>query len=136
MAQKTSEKSKIKKVSKQARNVAKDPNRLTRLLEDSKDKLERLEVTDDKVDNFMNTLRTFIRMMKAYINGEYRVIPWKTVLLIVGGLIYFVSPIDLIPDFIPIAGYVDDISLILWIVNRLQNDLHDFEAWEQGWSYE
>lgn len=121
----------ISKFSQQAERTARDPKRLHKLLEDSKEKIGRLAQDDEKVKGFLGMLRTLIRMVKAYLKGEYKVIPWKTLLLMVGALIYFVSPLDLIPDFIPITGFIDDISLVVWIFTRIQNDIRDFEAWER-----
>lgn len=137
MTTKSTEKSQgLARLSQRARRTAGDPNRLAKLLEDSKDKMGKLKVNDEKVKGFMAMLGTFIRMIRAYLRGEYRIIPWKTLLLIVAGLIYFVSPLDLIPDFIPITGFLDDISIVIWIFNRLQNDIRDFELWEQDPNYQ
>jgi uncharacterized membrane protein YkvA (DUF1232 family) len=45
-------------------------------------------------------------------------------------IIYFVNPFDLIPDFIPVIGYLDDVAVIALAVASIHNDLDDFRAWE------
>src|SRR5688572_27163744 len=44
------------------------------------------------------------RMIKAFAIGEYRDVPVKTILLLLAAVIYFVNPLDFIPDFIPVTG--------------------------------
>ena len=73
---------------------------------------------------------TFVRMVKAYANGSYRQIPTKSILLGVGVLIYLVSPLDLVPDFIPGLGFLDDLGLITWLISNLRDQLARFEQWE------
>lgn len=120
------------KAQKKAERIAKDPQKISRLIEASKEKMSKLEMDGEKVSGFMEKIKLFLRMLKAYLKGEYKVIPWKTLLLIVAGLIYFVSPLDLIPDLIPITGFIDDFSIMVWIFNRLQNDIEAFRAWEEN----
>jgi len=58
-------------------------------------------------------------LYKAYMDPR---VPWYVKVLIVLLLGYFISPIDLIPDFIPIIGYLDDliiISLTIYLIVRL-----------------
>jgi uncharacterized membrane protein YkvA (DUF1232 family) len=45
-------------------------------------------------------------------------------------LLYFVTPSDLFPDFIPVAGYVDDATIIAFVVNAIKADLDKFLEWE------
>ncbi|MFD1818331.1 Protein of unknown function [Pseudarcicella hirudinis] len=71
------------------------------------------------------------RMVKAYVSGDYRIVPWQTIVKIIAVLIYFVSPIDLIPDVLPAIGLTDDLALILWLFNALSGDIRDFELWEK-----
>ena len=58
--------------------------------------------------------------------------PSSAILMIAAALIYFVTPLDLIPDFIPVTGLVDDFSLIMIIFNRFKEDIVAFQAWEKS----
>jgi len=71
-----------------------------------------------------------VRMLRSYARGEYKGLPWKSLVRIVAVLIYFVSPLDLVPDFLPILGLTDDIALLLWVVNALGEDIEKFRRWE------
>ncbi len=72
----------------------------------------------------------FVRMLRAWAGGRYRGVPVKTLLLSAIALLYFVSPIDLITDFIPIAGLLDDVTVVLLVLSAVSNDLERFQAWE------
>lgn len=71
-----------------------------------------------------------VRLVRASASGEYKDIPWKTLVKIVAVLIYFVSPIDILPDFLPIVGISDDIVLVTWLFTSIKGDLGKFQAWE------
>ncbi len=49
---------------------------------------------------------------------------------IIAAIVYFVSPIDLIPDFIPIVGYIDDVFIIGLVIRSVKADLDRFLLWE------
>lgn len=72
------------------------------------------------------------RMVKAYFTGEYKIIPWGSIVKIIAVLIYFISPIDVIPDILPFIGLTDDLALTMWLFSSLKEDLENFEVWEQG----
>ena len=72
------------------------------------------------------------RMTKAYAKGHYRNVPWKTMALIVGAILYFIDPIDFIPDFIPVSGLTDDLGILLWVINNVSEEIDKFILWEQG----
>lgn len=71
------------------------------------------------------------RLIKAYALGHYREIPWKTLLLIVAAVIYFVNPLDLVPDIIPLTGLTDDFAVLLWVYNSVSNEIEKFIEWEK-----
>ncbi len=72
------------------------------------------------------------RLIKAYALGQYRDIPWKTMLLIVAAIIYFVNPLDLVPDLIPLTGLTDDFGVLLWVYNSVSNEIDKFLTWERN----
>jgi uncharacterized membrane protein YkvA (DUF1232 family) len=80
----------------------------------------------------LEKVTTLSRMVKAYFTGEYKIIPWSSIVKIIAVLIYFISPIDVIPDFLPFIGLTDDLALTMWLFSSLKEDFQNFEAWEQG----
>jgi uncharacterized membrane protein YkvA (DUF1232 family) len=76
-------------------------------------------------------LQTLIRLIKAWARGDYRAVPWRTVLLVVVALLYFVNPVDAILDPLPGIGYLDDASMIALVVAAIRGDLQRFLRWEE-----
>ncbi|MBP6386715.1 MAG: DUF1232 domain-containing protein [Pseudarcicella sp.] len=72
------------------------------------------------------------RLVKYSISGDYKDLQWKTLLKILAVLIYFVSPLDLIPDLIPVLGLTDDLALITWLITALGEEIENFEKWEKN----
>ena len=52
-------------------------------------------------------------------------VPLKDKIIITGALGYFILPVDLIPDFIPIAGYTDDVAGMLFSIKKCMNYVDD-----------
>ena len=84
----------------------------------------------DEVSNLKSKILLFVRMVKAFVKKEYTDVPWKTILAIIAGIVYFVTPFDLIPDFIPITGFVDDFTVLYWVFNNFNKDIESFRSWE------
>lgn len=72
------------------------------------------------------------RLIKAYATGTYREIPWNSLVMIIASVIYFVMPIDLIPDFIPALGLLDDAALLAWTIKTFSEDIDAFLEWESN----
>ena len=127
-----SKESSIKEYISKAKKIINDDEKLKKLIEDVLKKLKEIS-SDKKTSAKLNdSLRLFIRIINAYTSKEYTYVPWKTICLIVAGLIYFIYPVDLIPDFIPVSGLIDDIALIAWIYESIQDDIENFLEWEKS----
>ncbi|WP_035333546.1 YkvA family protein [Dyadobacter crusticola] len=120
----------FRKAKGKAGRYARNSGKLLELAKDVVSKLQRVGVRENLAEFAVN-VQLLIRMVRAYASGEYRNLPWKSLLSIVAVLIYFVSPIDLIPDFLPIVGITDDVALVVWLVKTLSDDVSKFGEWEK-----
>jgi len=118
-----------------AEEYARDPEKAKKLVERAMRKAEKknkgpLDQLDEKLDEFWSYLSALMRLARAYYNHQYTDVPWKSIVLVVAGLIYFVSPVDFLPDPIPVIGHIDDAIVIAFVVKQIQADLDNFLAWE------
>lgn len=105
--------------------------RLLNLLKASSEKLKDINLNKVKESKFIDRIKVIGRMVRAYKSGQYRDIQLQNILLMVAALLYFVTPIDLIPDFIPITGFVDDFTVVVWVYSRLKEEVDKFVLWEK-----
>ena len=80
---------------------------------------------------FQDSIIALTRMLKSWMQGDYKNISTKSIIAVVAALIYFVNPLDLIPDFIPIIGQVDDVLILGYLIKTLNKELERFMAWEK-----
>ena len=69
-------------------------------------------------------------MLKDFKKGEYTQVPWFTVAAVVFALLYVFNPLDVVPDFIPGVGYVDDFAIFTIVLRFIQTDLHSYLDWK------
>jgi uncharacterized membrane protein YkvA (DUF1232 family) len=115
-----------------ATNLIKDNDNFKQLFNNAGDKLAELNIRKLKSTTFAKRISVIMRMIRAYAKGAYRDVQTQNIVLMVAAVIYFVTPLDLIPDFIPITGFIDDFTVVLWVYNRVQLEIDKFEAWENG----
>ncbi|QYF92974.1 DUF1232 domain-containing protein [Massilia sp. PAMC28688] len=82
--------------------------------------------------NVWTSTLAFFRLIRAYVNGSYRQVSPQALLTIVAAIVYFVSPIDLIPDFIIGLGLIDDATILAWTIKACASDLASFIDWERS----
>jgi len=113
---------------KGAKNVTEDD--LKKVL-DKRDEIEEKFKGNGPLGRFVADLKLLFSIIQDYINGNYREIPWWSIAAIVAALLYVLSPIDLIPDFIPVVGYVDDALIVAACLAMVETDLHEYKEWKK-----
>ena len=111
-----------------AQAYARDPQRLQKLVEDA---VGKISITPR--GPFAETwpyLMAMIRLIRDYTRAEYRDVSESNLVTIIAALIYFVSPFDVIPDWVPILGHIDDAFVVSLALKTVRGDLDTFMAWE------
>ena len=83
-----------------------------------------------RVSEMLEQIKASYRLIRAYANGQYREISLENLSLIIAALIYFVMPIDALPDFITGLGLADDATVLAWTFNTVKTELDRFITWE------
>ena len=116
----------------EAEELLKDENKMERFLQKLEKKLKLVPVAGD----VLAYIPVMISLVRSYIKKEYTEIPVASIISILVALIYFLSPIDLIPDAIPGAGYIDDAVVISGCLALILSDLEEYQYWRKENGYE
>ena len=116
----------FKKFLQTAEGYVRQPTRLKKLLTDAYKKASEKNEVGTLAHEAWETLQTMFRLIKAAVSGEYTGVPGTTVAAAVAVLVYFLSPIDLIP----VLGLLDDVALVAWFSTTLKGEMDRFHEWE------
>lgn len=111
----------------EAEELLKDVDKLEHFLQRLEKKLKTIPIAGNK----LAVLPTMISLVRNYMKKEYTDIPIGTVIAIISALIYFVSPIDIVPDSIPVIGYFDDAAVVGACWKLVESDIDEYERWRE-----
>ena len=74
-------------------------------------------------------LRTLVDLGSAYVQGDYREILATTLVSVVAALLYFIAPLDALPDFLFGWGLLDDAAVISYVSAQVRTELEAFKQW-------
>ena len=113
---------------RKAEKLGQDPKKTGRILDAATRKADQRK---GPIAGLFEELAALIRMVRAHISGSYRGAPWQSIVLALGTIVYFLSPVDAILDTIPVLGLVDDAALITWTIRSIRADIDAFLGWER-----
>jgi uncharacterized membrane protein YkvA (DUF1232 family) len=115
---------------KKAEKYIQHPKEVTKLLNDAFKKATSKKSVGAIAGELWESLQILSKMIKSAMSGEYKGIPNTTLVGGIAVIIYFISPIDLIPDFIPVIGFLDDATLLAWFMTSIKSELDKFKEWD------
>lgn len=83
-----------------------------------------------KHKGFIKKIPVMIRMVKSIMAKDGYKPEFKNVILPALVLVYLISPLDIIPDWIPVIGVLDDLALLAFAMPMLIAETEKFIAWE------
>ncbi|MEN8138910.1 MAG: DUF1232 domain-containing protein [Bacteroidota bacterium] len=114
---------------KNATKLIKNPSRISRLIIEAGKKLSSGK---SSLNNIKNELFTLTRLIKHWSKGNYKNVSTKTIISVVATVLYFVNPLDVIPDFLPVFGFTDDATILFYVLSKISNEIEEFKIWEKG----
>ena len=124
----------FKGILKRAEGYLKQPLRIKQLLNDAYKKASEKKDFGTIAHEVWENLQLLGRMIKASVAGDYHGVPTSTLIGGVAVLLYFLTPIDFVPDFIPVVGLLDDVSLLAWFMTSIKEEINKFADWEASGS--
>lgn len=99
---------------------------MDKVMEESGKAEEKATRLGDQFENF----KLMWALLRDYRNGVYPNVPWKLVASIGFAVAYLIAPIDVVPDFIPILGFIDDATVFSLIVSAFQSEIRTYRQWK------
>ena len=93
---------------------------------DNQEKIEKI-ASNDTLHKYLADIKLYFQMLGDVLTGKYKKVPVGTIAAIVGTLLYVLSPIDFIPDFIPVVGYLDDAAMLALCLNFTRFDVEEYK---------
>lgn len=109
----------------QAEEIIKNPQKLEELLQQLEEKLKDVP----KAGDALSRIPLMISMVRSYITKEYTEISPKVIVSLVCAIIYLLKGKDVIPDNIPVVGYVDDLAVFAAAFMINEPELQAYTQW-------
>jgi uncharacterized membrane protein YkvA (DUF1232 family) len=91
---------------------------------------QKVEKASPALRKIMESVKDLYSLFRDGVKGQYDVHP-ATLGIIAGGLLYFIIPLDVIPDYLPLVGYLDDAAVLTAIINSLQGEIGKYRKWRK-----
>ena len=92
-------------------------------------KTENLIRENGFLQQYWKDIKTSFSLLKDWYMGNYKKIPFRMVASIAGAMLYLISPLDVVPDWVPFGGLLDDALVLAAIFALSRSDLDAYTIW-------
>lgn len=118
----------LKKGYNEAEKLVNDNDKMERFLQRLEKKLKVIPLAGERLSD----VPVMASLVRSYVKKEYMDVPVGSVIAMISALIYFVSPIDIIPDSIPVLGYFDDAAVVAACWKLVKSDVAEYVLWREN----
>jgi uncharacterized membrane protein YkvA (DUF1232 family) len=118
----------FKSALKKATKIAADAQKTTALISSA---FEKLQSHDGRIKRLRGELEALFRLVGKWVKGEYKKVPFHAIAAAIAAIIYFVNPLDMVHDYIPLVGYLDDAAILAFVLKSIKTDVDEFLIWEK-----
>lgn len=94
--------------------------------------LDKVNIKKVPVSKMWKNISILLQLLSDWVNGNYKEIPRSSLISIIAGVLYFVAPIDVIIDLIPLGGYIDDAFVIGFVLKQVERDIKKYIEWKES----
>lgn len=118
-------------------NIFRNLNSKSNTIYHDNEKLQKLILNVKNIAEENTTLKKLwadikltLELSKDWVKGEYKDISNGSIMFIIGGFLYLVNPIDLIPDFL-VGGFLDDAAVLAYVFKKIGEELVTYKEWKK-----
>lgn len=115
----------FEKYKEKAKDILNDDEKIENLLLRVDEKFKSIPTVGDK----LAYIPELALMVRSYAKNDYKDISAVEIVFIIAALLYFVSPIDIIPAAVPGLGYIDDGIITGIIIKWCKDDIDKYMLW-------
>lgn len=110
-----------------AKTILENEDKTERFLQRLEKKLKMIPAAG----SVLSMIPILISLVRSYTKKEYKDVPIGTIVAIVSALLYWLSPVDAIPDIVPGLGYLDDAAVIAACLKLVKSDVDEYQKWRE-----
>lgn len=111
-----------------AEKIISNTEKTSKLIKEAMDKVNK--ISKGPVEEVWASLLIFFDLLTDWLKGNYKNVPLGSIIMMVASIIYFLTPFDIIPDFIIGLGYIDDMAVISYTFRQIQTDIDKYLVWK------